>query len=195
MIEHGQLGPRWNLRLLQSLWPPDLVHTISLLPQGQSDMRCWRDEPAGTCCFRAIYKHLQQRVMGPQYPWRQLWQLAIWPKLQLFAWRTLLDKLPTRAHQGGWDASISHLCPICRTEDETVNHLFVRCSFAKSLWISLPTSIQRPASSMSFTHWFWHDTSAQNRRLGITLFWYLWKSRNMYLFQYQPIHPLHILST
>lgn len=93
--------------------------------------------------------------------------LNVLHKLQFFAWRVLLDTLPTRAQLARWDSSISPLCLICRVGDETINHLLIRCPFARSLWAFFPDSILRPASAGSITQWFWHDASDNNRRLGI----------------------------
>lgn len=64
----------------------------------------------------------------------------------------------------------------------------------KNIWLSFPCLIKRPTSSLSLNQWFWYDASATNRRLGITLFRYIWKARNMYIFLYHPIYPLQTLS-
>ena len=147
LIVQALMGSRWNTHLLQELQPPNLVHTILQTPLGQKDIRCWRDEPAGTYSYRALFKHLQHRIIGPMFPWQQVWKLEVWPKLQLFAWRLLLDKMPTQAHLARWNATISPLCPICCIEDETVEHLLVQCPFAKSLLLSLAISIPRPTTN------------------------------------------------
>lgn len=149
------------------MWPDKVVQAILDIPLGQSDVRCWMDKPAGNCRYKSLFKYLQPRNYGPAFPWRDVWKLNVLHKLQFFAWRVLLDTLPTRAQLARWDSSISPLCLICRVGDETINHLLIRCPFARSLWAFFPDSILRPASAGSITQWFWHDASDNNRRLGI----------------------------
>lgn len=162
---------------------PDLLNAISQLPLGQPDIRCWRVEPAGKCSFRAIFKRLQQRLIGPSFPWKMFWKLEVWPKFSyLLGVHCWTSHLRGRDYIGGTPLSalcyiggspLSALCPMCHIEEETVEHLRVRCSFAQSLWLSLPTSllvrcsfpqslwlslppsIPRPACSPSINHWFW----------------------------------------
>eukprot|EP00268_Persea_americana_P022048 TRINITY_DN21936_c1_g1_i2.p1 TRINITY_DN21936_c1_g1~~TRINITY_DN21936_c1_g1_i2.p1 ORF type:complete len:281 (+),score=5.88 TRINITY_DN21936_c1_g1_i2:337-1179(+) len=119
-----------------------------------------------------------------------LWKLPIPPKLRLFCWRLLHDKLPKRLAK--WDPAISSCCLICRGGAESLEHLFVSCSFAIMVWSLIPTSVSRPNAEKSIGYWSWHEGSTDHRRLGITLMWYLWKTRNNYIFQYIPVHPVRV---
>lgn len=49
LIYTSQSGRQWNQALLNSLWPPHIVHAILALPLGHRDIRCWLTEPAGSC--------------------------------------------------------------------------------------------------------------------------------------------------
>ena len=152
------------------MWPQTVVREILKIPLGQTNLHSWLSEPTGQCNYEALFKFLQPRSIGPQFPWKVVWKLEVLPKLWLFAWRLLLDKLLTRARLARWDSSISPLCLICQLEDETVEHMFIRCTFAQKLWFYLPFLIRRPVASSSFTHWYRYDAFAGNRRLGITCF-------------------------
>ncbi|KAJ8635128.1 hypothetical protein MRB53_009395 [Persea americana] len=63
-----------------------------------------------------------------------LWKLPIPPKLRLFCWRLLHDKLPKRL--ANWDPAISSCCLICRGGAESLEHLFVSSSFA--IMVTIP---------------------------------------------------------
>lgn len=77
--------------------------------------------------------------------------MEVLPKIRFFAWQALPNKLPRHARLARWNPSISPLCPLCNFEDETIDHLLIQCPFAKNLWLGLPESIPRPASSLSLT--------------------------------------------
>lgn len=165
--------------MLKFTWNADVVQAILSLPLGDQDIRWWQSEPAGTCSFKALYKHLLPRHEGPSLPWRLIWKMDIPSKLQMFRYRLLLNKLPTRSTLARWSLSIDPLCPICRQDEETVDHIFAQSSFAKKVWDLIPGSVQKPHNTTLISFWFWNLASTANRRLGITLCWtcwYLWKN-------------------
>lgn len=178
--------------LLATLWPPFIVQAILQIPLGTSDLVCWRDEPAGSCTYKSLYNHLFQRSMGPALPLRTIWQLDTAHKTQLFCWRLLLDKLPTRDRLSQWNDAINPICLICCRDNEMVDHLFTHCSFSRLVWKLLPSSIQTPSAFSSISFWFWNLASESDSLVEITLCWYLWKSRNSYIFYCTPINPLTV---
>lgn len=152
---HSTSGSQWNDALLITLWQPHIVHEVKIIiPIDQNDIRCWLNQPAGSCSFKAIFKHLQLRRQGPSLPWAMVWKMRVLPKHQMFAWRVLLNKLPTRVRLSKWDASIQPCCPICKEGVETIDHLMVTCSFPRSISGHIPSSIKKPSGSIS--NWFWY---------------------------------------
>lgn len=63
-----QTVPRWNEPLLREMWPLELVREILAISLGQTDTRCWLDEPACRCSYKAIFKFLQSRTIGSAFP-------------------------------------------------------------------------------------------------------------------------------
>lgn len=90
------------------------------------------------------------------------------------------------------DPTITPGCPICRQGDEAMDHLFATCTFAPAIWDLLPFTVTKPIVTGSIAKWLWQEASTDNRHLGITLMWYIWKARNNYIFQYLPMHPLDV---
>ncbi|KAJ8648567.1 hypothetical protein MRB53_001590 [Persea americana] len=150
-IMSSPAGLTWNGDLLRTLWPTPIVLEILKIPLGSRDLACGQDEPAGSCSFKSLYKHLYPRPMGPALPWRTVWKLDIPHKLQIFCWRLLLDRLPTRARLSNWNAEINPGCPVCRMSNETVDHLFDHCSFSRLVWDLLPSSFPPPPASSSIS--------------------------------------------
>nr|GEW84404.1 RNA-directed DNA polymerase, eukaryota, reverse transcriptase zinc-binding domain protein [Tanacetum cinerariifolium] len=66
------------------------------------------------------------------------WNHSIPIKVNVFMWRAMLNKLPTRVNLDRKGIEIdSLLCPICHEDVETVNHIFFTCDLAKVLWALL----------------------------------------------------------
>ena len=160
------------------LWPAVIVQEIISIPQGACNIRCWQQEPASTCTFKTIYKHFHPRVTGPTFPWRILWRLKLRTRLQLFCWRLLLGKLPTKGQLAKWDSSIDPTCPLCYLAEESAGHLFASCSFAHLVWSLTPSIVQKLTILGSINQWFLHQANNEHRRLRTTLIWYIWKARN-----------------
>ncbi|GJU05178.1 RNA-directed DNA polymerase, eukaryota, partial [Tanacetum coccineum] len=59
-------------------------------------------------------------------------------KINMFAWRVRLDKLPTRLNLflKGIEISII-VCPICHASVESGSHIFLSCPMARHLWRKL----------------------------------------------------------
>ena len=131
--------------------------------------------------------------MGPALLWHKLWKLKLSQRLKIFCWCLLLNRLPTRARLSNWGIGINPTCPLCRNAQETVDHIFTVCSFSLLVWTLLPDSYGKPPPSSSMFNWFWHLASDSDRTVGIVICWYLWKSRNKYIFEYIPVHPLSII--
>lgn len=96
-----------------------MVQAIVSLPLGGMDTRCWENEPAGTCRFKTLYKHLLPHHICPSQPWKVVWQLPIIQKLKIFFWQLLQNKLSTRDRLSKWMNEIALTCPLCRSASES----------------------------------------------------------------------------
>ncbi|GJV23602.1 RNA-directed DNA polymerase, eukaryota, reverse transcriptase zinc-binding domain protein [Tanacetum coccineum] len=66
------------------------------------------------------------------------WNGCIPIKVNIFLWKLLLNKLPSRVNLDRRGIDIpSILCPICQEDVETANHLFFTCEMASTLWSML----------------------------------------------------------
>lgn len=51
--------------MIKNPWGPEISSKITEIPLGGSYIPCWRDLPAGTCSFKAIYQLVVQRSIAP----------------------------------------------------------------------------------------------------------------------------------
>lgn len=70
----------------------------------------------------------------PEWWSKHLWKLKCPTKARLFFWCLLKRKIPT------WDILQSRYmygrgrCPVCKSDAESINHLFIHCNETKKIW-------------------------------------------------------------
>ncbi|GJZ06392.1 RNA-directed DNA polymerase, eukaryota, reverse transcriptase zinc-binding domain protein [Tanacetum coccineum] len=63
------------------------------------------------------------------------WNRSLPIKVNVFLWRLMLNRLPSRVNLDKRNIEVSSLlCPSCLDDLETVNHTFFNCEMAKDLW-------------------------------------------------------------
>lgn len=65
----------------------------------------------------------------------KLWRLCIPLKVKIFCWLVLKKRLLTANNliKRGWVGDMA--CVLCRSDEETVDHLFTNCVFAKFMLV------------------------------------------------------------
>ncbi|CAA7048764.1 unnamed protein product [Microthlaspi erraticum] len=89
------------------------------------------------------------------------WYKSIWfkgstPKLSFFMWVAQLNRLPTRMRLASWGLNVPTTCCFCSTENETRDHLLLRCDFSKELW----SVVHSRLGYLSFSFHSWSDLIA-----------------------------------
>ncbi|KAJ4792662.1 RNA-directed DNA polymerase (reverse transcriptase)-related family protein [Rhynchospora pubera] len=118
---------------------------------------------------------------------KQLWKLKAPPKVTLFLWLLLRDKLLTQHNlaKRGWPTI--QACKLCQLQEiETADHLFVSCPFAKEILTRMTAYFNVTLhSSNSHVLNVWQTTRQnlpnQQREMWSTLWaatcWTIWKHR------------------
>ncbi|KAM1267983.1 hypothetical protein ACFX2I_000338 [Malus domestica] len=70
----------------------------------------------------------------PKSLWTCIWQLDVPPKIRHFLWVSLHLGLPTGKALYTRRLSPSPSCPLCRSADESVEHVFLRCPWVAAVW-------------------------------------------------------------
>nr|KAJ0208844.1 hypothetical protein LSAT_V11C400207080 [Lactuca sativa] len=120
------------------------------------------------------------------------WNISLPIKINIFIWRLILNRLPTRSnlHHRGIDVS-TILCPCCGEVIEDGVHLFLKCSMTRQLWLKFARWIDLTVPSFNSIEdvfeWIDSEVVANARRLIIdttcaTLIWVLWTYRNALVF-------------
>ncbi|GJZ65979.1 RNA-directed DNA polymerase, eukaryota, partial [Tanacetum coccineum] len=92
------------------------------------------------CFFRRAPRKIETRtyiddLLLPTVGSPTRWVKVVQIKINIFAWKVCLDKLPTRLNLSLRGIDIrSIVCPNCSLADESCSHLFFSCSMARLLW-------------------------------------------------------------
>ncbi|GKA16602.1 RNA-directed DNA polymerase, eukaryota, reverse transcriptase zinc-binding domain protein [Tanacetum coccineum] len=100
------------------------------------------------------------------------WNRSIPIKVNVFLWRMILNKLPSRVNldRRGIDVE-SLLCPICHEDVEAVNHILFTCELAKDLWALLARwwELDIPFCA-NISEWFsWLDSLSISNKVRVFL--------------------------
>lgn len=143
-------------------YPPELEEEAGLLvhflqgkspiKEGSKDRRGWGCN-SGNYSASEGYRALQAIPYAAPNPivWNFLWTKAFIPKIDMFCWtlahKSILssENLRKRGMEGPFR------CPLCKTEEETTDHLMLGCPYSKVVWresialnfdLKLPDTIQ-----------------------------------------------------
>lgn len=75
---------------------------------------------------------------------KRMWKLNIPPKVKMFAWMFIHERLQTKGRLSKFIKDIYKGCTLCNNGEESQSHLFFECNYAKLVWslcnVSLPTN-------------------------------------------------------
>ncbi|GKC28667.1 RNA-directed DNA polymerase, eukaryota [Tanacetum coccineum] len=108
-----------------------LIDSIELVEE--QDKWVWNLEGDGVFKVASARRFIDEglsEMEGVQTRWVKLVPI----KVNVFAWRLAVNKLPTRFNMSSRGLEIpSIVCPVCNVGAETVDHLFFSCSVASSI--------------------------------------------------------------
>lgn len=203
----------WDGQKIRLFFDPDLARKIVQTPlrriQGK-DTLCWPPAKSGDYSVKSGYyevrKQRECQVNNPSTSiriqdrfWRDIWGAKIPQKIKIFLWKASHNILPLRETLWKKKISQSIICPICKRDEETLEHAFLLCDWTRPVWFAsqLQISIDRNRIT-TLQQWLegWFN-QLQNRPdfkdygimvLSCTL-WGIWKSRNSVCFEGKEVDP------
>ncbi|GJS49476.1 RNA-directed DNA polymerase, eukaryota [Tanacetum coccineum] len=121
--EMGEATSFWN-----DVWLGDF-------PLKQTDRWSWLLDPSGDFSVKSTREFIDDSML-PKTDVPTRWVKSILIKINIFAWRVSLDKLPTRLNLSlrGLDTP-SIICPLCSIAVESTSHLLFSSQLARRLMI------------------------------------------------------------
>ncbi|KAJ1704290.1 hypothetical protein LUZ63_004069 [Rhynchospora breviuscula] len=147
----------------------------------------WRWTPSGQYSAASAYSILVDP--GLRSPFHtKLWKMRAPPRVKIFLWLLLLDRLLTQKNliTRNWPANDG--CPCCSGQVlETSLHLFLECAFTKTVWDLSQQRFNLPILHFPLDlHTFWLQNRATLGTKWDTIWaavsWTIWKERNSRIF-------------
>ncbi|GJZ04896.1 RNA-directed DNA polymerase, eukaryota, partial [Tanacetum coccineum] len=166
-----------------------LIDSIELVEL--QDKWVWNLEGDGEFKVASARRYIDEglsEMEGVQTRWVKLVPI----KVNVFAWRLALNKLPTRFNMSSRGLEIpSIVCPVCNVGAETVDHLFFSCSVASSImakilgwWGLLENGVSTYHSWVSWFEGLRLKKVAKDylEAIFFVSWWVIWGFRNKLLF-------------
>lgn len=144
-VNHFIHNAKWNI-------PPLLLQNFPILKSivekekvtipvvAKDDEFLWNLSPNGELSFKDAY--LYHFTPGQNSVWASMvWNQNIPPSKSLMIWRCLHNKLPTDDILLTRGCHLPSMCNLCNSNEETFQHLFFECRFAKDIWNWLGSKI------------------------------------------------------
>ncbi|KAF3951697.1 hypothetical protein CMV_022679 [Castanea mollissima] len=138
----------WRRDRLVEIFLPFEVNTILNIPISHhlpEDSIIWVGNKKGIFSVKSAYyvakKILESDSQGETSRgdvcaplWKSIWQLNIPEKIRIFAWHLCWNAIPTMVNLNKRGIQVDVLCPICKNEEEDVEHAVLNCELAKAVW-------------------------------------------------------------
>lgn len=148
-VEHK----RWREELIYEYFQPNEAKKLAMPLSSQlpEDIRVWRFTKHGFFTVRSAYHsavRLYSTVAARQASsssismmWKKLWEIKVIPRIKMFLWRACTESLPTRVKLWQRKCMDDPRCILCGEEEESLNHLMLRCIVTRPIWYGSPLRI------------------------------------------------------
>lgn len=134
---------QWNVPQALQVIFPNLVQHISniTIPIIQKeDQLIWNKTTSSDLELKDAYTFFSPPTHNRNWA-KLIWNQAIPPSKSFMVWRLFHKKMPTDENLKLRGCSFPSMCTLCSKEAESAEHLFLNCTFAKTLWSWLQSLI------------------------------------------------------
>ncbi|XP_062116553.1 uncharacterized protein LOC133830553 [Humulus lupulus] len=178
----------WDMDVVNDLFnrrDAKCILSIPINPNRSIDSWYWSLEASGLFTVRSCYKSLQllkngEATIEEKAFWRGIWKVKVPPKVKDLIWRSASGCLPTNASLHLKHVGADSICPLCKSERETVLHALVSCRIVWPCWDKLGLRLRAPGL-VSFVSWLRASLDAstdEDRSKIFMLCWSVWRRRN-----------------
>lgn len=183
---------KWHEPLVEALFPSEVARRIlaTYIPKrGRVDQLYWGHSRNGdftvkSAYFLAVYGKYPGGVgrCSPDF-WKKFWAFNLPPKYSLFIWKVAHRILAVKYGLSRRNLVSDNLCGLCGPEEETVDHVFFKCVFAKKLWRCSRLNFNFDLEVVSgFVEWFpkWFKEAPDGAAFckSVCVLWVIWRARN-----------------
>ncbi|KAL0373090.1 UNVERIFIED_CONTAM: hypothetical protein Scaly_0990600 [Sesamum calycinum] len=188
----------WNHGLLRELFWQEDINAILAIPLSLIDVEdffIWHHTPNGLFSVRSAY-HVALSLAHQPLPsssnlaspvWKTIWKANVPSKIRVFIRKVAHNALPAGRNLLQKLRFEPLACPLCCSEDEDVEHVFLRCPFARQVWAlsHIPWALISGFSADS-CGWVEHlakSLPTEDFDRLLTICWMIWWNRNRALME------------
>lgn len=122
--------------------------------------------------------------------WSRLWDSSIPPKVKMFGWKAIHNGLSVMENMAKRGLGVDVICPKCRSVEETILHMLLKCEDARRVWYLSPLRVDvENVLCRKFGEWV-EDLAKCNLEddwwnLFWMVCWHIWLARNRWVFDKQ----------
>lgn len=173
------------------------IEAVTLPLNLAADRLIWENSSDGDLTFSASYDSV--RGASPSLPWSKLiWAQFIPPKFSILAWKLIHKKLATDdvlKTKGCFMVSGCQMCDSMHCE-ESITHLFLHCSFARSLWNWMANLFDTSPPVANSLEDFWSNFFGKSFQshtyhlwlvTGLVVIYHIWKAKLVASFDFEDV--------
>ncbi|XP_050145591.1 uncharacterized protein LOC126621231 [Malus sylvestris] len=156
----------WEVDFLKPFVVEEEIKAILEIPLGDptlKDRLVWPFEKKGAYSVKSGYHwavsrtHIHKNVnphrsdMIPTQLWKCMWSLEVPQKIRVFMWKSLHAAVATMANLFFRRSSLSPMCLLCNSAEESMEHLFLQCPWVEAVWNG--GSMTRGIGRVGFFSW------------------------------------------
>jgi hypothetical protein len=102
--------------------------------EGEDQLR-WGQKDGGEFNLKEVQHYMADPGQDdPVQHWDKLWNNPQWPKIKIFQWLILHNRILTWDNLRKRGFTGPSRCHLCQTQEETTNHLLDECAYTAELW-------------------------------------------------------------
>lgn len=106
------------------------ISKIHIHVSPQRDMVIWRRLPNGVFSVAYAFNSCND-IVGPRLSWGLVWSSKLIPKINMFLWLMVHDKILTINNLWKTGFSMHNICYLCKMDAKDSSHLFIGCCYAQ----------------------------------------------------------------
>lgn len=134
------------------------------------DRAVWIDEPSGNFSVSSAFARITSSLDHPPF-WSKAWFKHLIPKINIFFWILLQNKVLTIDNLCKRGFQIPNRCFLCKMEAESMHNLFLHCSFVASIWEKIIKLWHLPWVFPSSIEEFFTQWKAPTRNPMLRILW------------------------
>lgn len=192
----------WNVEKIQETFPywETIIRSIKPSVMGTPDKLIWLGTASGEYTTKSGYHTaIQRRIETGEHQeetveldwFKFVWNLHVPPKIKMFLWRMFQHALPVGETLAARHITSEVVCKRCGTL-ESINHLFLHCSFAQKIWSTAPFATGSECSGLIDLNDVWLSLCGKTclppsgisaGQLAPWILWQIWYARNQLCFE------------